>query len=358
MSAGGTTSTVGQEAADVLGSAEARALLESGKLAGTLFADDVASALDELDLEPAQLDEFYSALEEAQVEVVERDGPEPEVEEAREVSTDTLQLFLKDIGKVPLLTAAQEVELAKRIERGDHAAKQAMVEANLRLVVSIAKRYRNQGLPFLDLIQEGTIGLVRAAEKFDHRKGFKFSTYATWWIRQAVARALADKARTIRMPVHVVEKLNKIVRTERNLRAKLGREPSSAEIGDELDLHAEEIEQIRRSAQTPVSLEKPVGDEDESEFGHFLTDDTAPLPDELAEETLRNEALRSILKSLSHRERRVLELRYGLDGQQPCTLDEVGRAFNVTRERIRQIENQGLKKLRALALAAQLRDVA
>jgi len=358
VSAGGTTSTAGQEATDVLGSAEARALLESGKLAGTLFADDVASALDELDLEPAQLDEFYAALEEAQVEVVERDEPEPEVEEAREVSTDTLQLFLKDIGKVPLLTAAQEVELAKRIERGDHSAKQAMVEANLRLVVSIAKRYRNQGLPFLDLIQEGTIGLVRAAEKFDHRKGFKFSTYATWWIRQAVARALADKARTIRMPVHVVEKLNKIVRTERNLRAKLGREPSSAEIGEELDLHAEEIEQIRRSAQTPVSLEKPVGDEDESEFGHFLTDDTAPLPDELAEETLRNEALRSILKSLSHRERRVLELRYGLDGQQPCTLDEVGRAFNVTRERIRQIENQGLKKLRALALAAQLRDVA
>ena len=358
MSAGGSTSTAGQEATDVLGSAEARALLESGKLAGRLFADDVASALDELDLEPAQLDEFYAALEEAQVEVVERDEPEPEVEEAREVSTDTLQLFLKDIGKVPLLTAAQEVELAKRIERGDHSAKQAMVEANLRLVVSIAKRYRNQGLPFLDLIQEGTIGLVRAAEKFDHRKGFKFSTYATWWIRQAVARALADKARTIRMPVHVVEKLNKIVRTERNLRAKLGREPSSAEIGDELDLLPEEIEQIRRSAQTPISLEKPVGDEDESEFGHFLTDDTAPLPDELAEETLRNEALRSILKSLSHRERRVLELRYGLDGQQPCTLDEVGRAFNVTRERIRQIENQGLKKLRALALAAQLRDVA
>jgi RNA polymerase primary sigma factor len=358
VSAGGTTSTAGQEATDVLGSAEARALLESGKLAGKLFADDVASALDELDLEPAQLDEFYAALEEAQVEVVERDEREPEVEEAREVSTDTLQLFLKDIGKVPLLTAAQEVELAKRIERGDHSAKQAMVEANLRLVVSIAKRYRNQGLPFLDLIQEGTIGLVRAAEKFDHRKGFKFSTYATWWIRQAVARALADKARTIRMPVHVVEKLNKIVRTERNLRAKLGREPSSAEIGEELDLLPEEIEQIRRSAQTPISLEKPVGDEDESEFGHFLTDDTAPLPDELAEETLRNEALRSILKSLSHRERRVLELRYGLDGQQPCTLDEVGRAFNVTRERIRQIENQGLKKLRALALAAQLRDVA
>ncbi|HUH15437.1 MAG TPA: sigma-70 family RNA polymerase sigma factor [Gaiellaceae bacterium] len=358
MSAGGTTSTAGQQATDVLGSAEARALLESGKLAGKLFAEDVAAVLDELDLDPLQIDEFHAALDEAQVEVVERDEPEPEVEESREVSTDTLQLFLKDIGKVPLLTAAQEVELAKRIERGEHAAKQAMVEANLRLVVSIAKRYRNQGLPFLDLIQEGTIGLVRAAEKFDYRKGFKFSTYATWWIRQAVARALADKARTIRMPVHVVEKLNKIVRTERNLRAKLGREPNAAEIAAELDLLPAEIEQIRRSAQTPISLEKPVGDEDESEFGHFLTDETAPLPDELAEETLRNEALRTILKSLSHRERRVLELRYGLEGQQPCTLDEVGRAFNVTRERIRQIENQGLKKLRALALAAQLRDVA
>jgi RNA polymerase primary sigma factor len=364
VSAGGSTSSVAdQPTVDVLASSEARNLLEAGKQAGKLLAEDIVSALDELDLDAGQLDEFYAALDELQIEVVERADEDAEVEaeervEAREVSTDTLQLFLKDIGRVPLLTAAQEVELAKRIERGEHAAKQAMVEANLRLVVSIAKRYRNQGLPFLDLIQEGTIGLVRAAEKFDYRKGFKFSTYATWWIRQAVARALADKARTIRMPVHVVEKLNKIVRTERALRAKLGREPSSAEIGLELDLHAEEIDQIRRSAQTPVSLEKPVGDEDESEFGHFLTDETVPLPDEQAEETLRNEALRSILKSLSHRERRVLELRYGLDGEQPRTLDEVGKAFNVTRERIRQIENQGLKKLRALALAAQLRDVA
>lgn len=360
MSAGGTTNTIAGPAFDVMASSEAKALLDSGKQAGKLIADDIASALDELDLDAGQMDEFYAALDELQIEVVERDEPEAEleVEEAREVSTDTLQLFLKDIGKVPLLTAAQEVELAKRIERGEHEAKQAMVEANLRLVVSIAKRYRNQGLPFLDLIQEGTIGLVRAAEKFDYRKGFKFSTYATWWIRQAVARALADKARTIRMPVHVVEKLNKIVRTERALRAKLGRDPSALEIGIELDLQPEEIDQIRRSAQTPISLEKPVGDEDESEFGHFLTDETAPLPDEMAEETLRNEALRTILKSLSHRERRVLELRYGLDGEQPRTLDEVGRAFNVTRERIRQIENQGLKKLRALALAAQLRDVA
>ncbi len=347
----------------VLETDEARTLIEAGRVAGKLDAEEIALALDELDLDPAQMDEFYSALDEAQIEVVGGDRAaveerDREWEAETEISTDTLQLFLKDIGKVPLLTAAQEVELAKRIERGEHAAKQAMVEANLRLVVSIAKRYRNQGLPFLDLIQEGTIGLVRAAEKFDYRKGFKFSTYATWWIRQAVARAIADKGRTIRMPVHVVEKLNKIHRSERKLRAELAREPTAAEIAKDLDLALEEVEQIRRSAQTPVSLEKPVGDEEESEFGHFLTDETAPLPDEAAEVALRRDALRSILGSLSPRERAVLELRYGLDGQQPRTLDEVGRAFNVTRERIRQIEHQSLKKLRALAEASSVRDVA
>jgi RNA polymerase primary sigma factor len=346
---------------DVLLLDETKSLLETGRVAGKLTTDEIALALDELDLEPGQADELYAAIDELQIEVVdgaaEEDAPDLD-EEPAEVSTDTLQLFLKDIGKVPLLTAAQEVELAKRIERGDHTAKQAMVEANLRLVVSIAKRYRNQGLPFLDLIQEGTIGLVRAAEKFDHRKGFKFSTYATWWIRQAVARALADKARTIRMPVHVVEKLNKIVRSERKLRAELGREPTTPEIATDLDLTLDEVEHIRRSAQTPVSLEKPVGDEEESEFGHFLTDETAPLPEEAAEVTMRKEALRAILGTLSQRERRVLELRYGLDGEQPKTLDEVGRTFNVTRERIRQIENQCLKKLRALADAAKLREVA
>jgi RNA polymerase primary sigma factor len=360
LSAGQTASTVAQPVADVLDTDEARVLLEAGKASGRLTAEEIALALDELDLEPGQADELYAAIDELQIEVVSADAEaedEPEAE-ASEVSTDTLQLFLKDIGKVPLLTAAQEVELAKRIERGDHAAKQAMVEANLRLVVSIAKRYRNQGLPFLDLIQEGTIGLVRAAEKFDHRKGFKFSTYATWWIRQAVARALADKARTIRMPVHVVEKLNKIVRSERKLRAELLREPTTSEIAKDLDLTLDEVEHIRRSAQTPVSLEKPVGDEEESEFGHFLTDDTAPLPEEEAEVAMRREALRTILDTLSQRERRVLELRYGLDGEQPRTLDEVGRTFNVTRERIRQIENQCLKKLRALADAAKLREVA
>jgi RNA polymerase primary sigma factor len=347
----------------VLESAEARALIESGRANGSLDGDALALALDELDLDAGQLDAFYTALDEEQIEVVvEVEGAElgDAVWDAEpEISTDTLQLFLKDIGKVPLLTAAQEIELAKRIERGDHAAKQAMVEANLRLVVSIAKRYRNQGLPFLDLIQEGTLGLVRAAEKFDWRKGFKFSTYATWWIRQAVARAIADKGRTIRMPVHVVEKLNKINRSERKLRAELARDPTSAEIAADLDLSIEEVEQIRRSAQTPVSLEKPVGDEEESEFGHFLTDESAPLPDEAAEVALRREALREILAELTPRERAVLELRYGLDGQQPRTLDEVGRAFNVTRERIRQIEHQSLKKLRVLAeRTGDVRDVA
>jgi RNA polymerase primary sigma factor len=337
-------------------------LVQAGRRDGKLSAEEITLTLDELSLDTGQIDEFYGILEELHVEVVQSEEEAEEepldLDAPAAVSTDALQLFLKDIGKVDLLTAPQEIELAKKIERGDHHAKQCMVEANLRLVVSIAKRYRNQGLPFLDLIQEGTIGLVRAAEKFDYRKGFKFSTYATWWIRQAVARALADKSRTIRMPVHVVEKLNKIVRSERKLRGELGREPTAVEIGRELDLSAEEVEQIRRSSQLPVSLEKPVGDDEESEFGHFLTDESAPLPEESAEQALRRDTLKQILCSLSPREQRILEMRYGLDGEQPRTLDEVGRAFNVTRERIRQIENQCLKKLRALADCQKLREVA
>src|SRR5919106_548748 len=277
--------------ADLLGTEEARMLLEAGAAGGSLNMDEIATALDELELEAGVLNDFYSVLDELQIEVVgrdvlaaaEEDEDEAGVAQAREVSTDALQLFLK---------------------------------------------------------------------------GFKFSTYATWWIRQAVARALADKGRTIRMPVHVVEKLNKILRSERKLRAELGREPTPAEIGRELGISADDVEQIRRSSQTPVSLEKPVGDEEESEFGHFITDDTQPLPDEVAETNMRKEALTRILGTLSLRERRVLELRYGLDGKHPRTLDEVGRTFNVTRERIRQIENQCLKKLRALADASKLREVA
>ncbi len=369
MPSGGETTTKERTEAptvrtivDVLETDEAKALLDSGRENGSLGADEIALALDDLELDASQLDDFYSALDELHIEVV-NGSPPPEEEvqvkvDEREVSTDSLQLFLKDIGRVDLLTAAQEVELAKRIERGDHGAKQMMVEANLRLVVSIAKKYRNQGLPFLDLIQEGTIGLVRAAEKFDYRKGFKFSTYATWWIRQAVARALADKGRTIRMPVHIVEKLNKIVRSERKLRGELGREPTIPEIAIDVEMAIEDVSQIRRTAQLPVSLEKPVGDEEESEFGHFLTDESEPLPDEAAERSLRREALLKILGTLSEREREVIQLRYGLDGRAPLTLDEVGRAFNVTRERIRQIEHHTLKKLRALADAQKLREVA
>jgi len=266
-----------------------------------------------------------------------------------------LNLFLKEIGRIDLLTAAQEVELSKRIERGDMDAKRQMVEANLRLVVSIAKRYRNQGLPFVDLIQEGSIGLARAAEKFDHRKGFKFSTYATWWIRQAVARALADKARTIRMPVHVVEKLNSIVRVERDLRVRLGREPHTAEIAGALDFTVAEVDVIRGYDEAPLSLASPVGEGD-AEFGDFLPDESTPLPDEEAETALRKEALLKILGSLSPRARRVLELRYGLLGQTPMTLDEIGRMFDVTRERIRQIESRSLKTLSGLADAEALRQ--
>ena len=284
---------------------------------------------------------------------------EPDLDEStRRDSTDGLQLFLKDIGKVGLLTAAREVELAKRIEAGDLCAKQEMVEANLRLVVSIAKRYRNQGLPFLDLIQEGTIGLVRAAEKFDWRRGYKFSTYATWWISQAVTRAVADKGRTIRMPVHIVDKHNKIVRAERKLEPSCTVTRRRWRSRSTSTSRATEVERIMRSAQTPISLERPVGDEEETEFGQLLTDEHAPLPGRRRRHTFRTELLNRVLAALTYRERRILELRYGLAGEIPRTLDEVGQTFNVTRERIRQIENQSLKKLRAMAGAAPCEDVA
>ncbi len=359
---GGKEERAEARAVAVLEHEEARALVQQGQEAGSLAYEEVSALLDDLALDAAQADELLQALEELNVEITGKE-PEPEAApaadaQAREISTDALQLFLKDIGRVPLLTAAQEVELAKRIERGDEPAKRRMIESNLRLVVSIAKNYRHQGLPFLDLIQEGTIGLVRATEKFDYRRGFKFSTYATWWIRQAVARALADKARTIRMPVHVVERLNKVGRAERKLLAELGREPTSVEVAREVELPCEEVEHLRRSGQVPVSLEKPVGEEDDSEFGHFLADESAAAPDEAAETAMREETLKRVLGMLSYRERRILELRYGLEGEQPRTLDEVGRMFNVTRERVRQIENQTLKKLQAMAESQKLRDVA
>jgi len=359
---------------------EVKLLVTKGNQNGVLTYAEVATALAEVDLEDGDVEELHVFLEKSEIELVEEVDPAlkaAHVERAVDVkgrrrakqkaqgvdlkpdmTTDSLQLFLKDIGKVRLLTAQEEVDLAKRIERGDLDAKQKMVESNLRLVVSIAKNYRNQGLPFLDLIQEGTLGLVRAAEKFDYRKGFKFSTYATWWIRQAIARALADKARTIRIPVHVVEKLNKIGRAERKLVTELGREPTPEEIADVTGIDPEEVDSIKRSAQAPVSLEKPVGDEEESEFGQFIADERAESPYERAAEVLTKEHLREALENLSYRERRVLELRYGLGGEHPRTLDEVGRTFNVTRERIRQIENQSLKKLQSLAEAQKLREVA
>jgi len=263
------------------------------------------------------------------------------------MSTDSLQVFLKDIGRVELLTAAQEVELAKRIERGDERAKRQMVEANLRLVVSIAKRSRNQGLPFLDLIQEGTIGLVRAAEKFDHRQGFKFSTYATWWIRQAVARALADKARTIRMPVHIVERLQKMNRAERHLWTQLGREPTLEEIADEANLPVAQAHEVRAAARASTSLDAPVGETDDAVLGDFVAGD-GPLPDEQVEHSLRSEILATALKALPERHRHVVVLRYGLGDSDPKTLEDIGRQLGLTRERVRQIEVEALKRLATL----------
>ncbi len=353
---------------------EVKGLIARGRRVGVLTYTEIATATGELTLEETDVEELHGLLERCEIELVEEIDPAaaaslnieraveqrtrrkaaPDLEPAG--TTDGLQLFLKEIGKVRLLTAQEEVGLAKRIWRGDLDAKQKMVGSNLRLVVSIAKNYRNQGLPFLDLIQEGTIGLVRAAEKFDYRKGFKFSTYATWWIRQAVARALADNARTIRIPVHVVEKLNKIRRAERSLVTALGREPTVEEIAEATGIEPDEVDAIKRSAQAPISLEKPVGDEDESEFGQFIADEQAESPYERAMEILTHEALQDALENLSYRERRVLELRYGLAGEHPCTLNEVGRTFNVTRERVRQIENQSLKKLQNLPEAQQLRD--
>ncbi|HEY3946724.1 MAG TPA: sigma-70 family RNA polymerase sigma factor [Solirubrobacteraceae bacterium] len=361
-------------AADLEELEEVKGLIARGLQVGVLTYAEVATVTGDLGLQESDVEELHGLVERYEIELVEEIDPAtaagriieraPEKRTRRTAlpdlepggTTDGLQLFLRDIGKVRLLTAQEEVALAKQIERGHMDAKQKMVESNLRLVVSIAKNYRNQGLAFLDLIQEGTIGLIRAVEKYDHRKGFKFSTYATWWIRQATARALADKARTIRIPVHIVEKLNQIGRAERKLMTGLGREPTAEEIAEVTGIKPEEVESIKRSAQAPISLEKPIGDENDSELGQFIADEGAESPYERAVELLTKEALRDALESLAYRERRVLELRYGLGDEHPRTLDEVGRTFNVTRERIRQIENQSLKKLQNLREAQQLRD--
>jgi RNA polymerase primary sigma factor len=356
---------------------ELGALVAEGRERGFLTFEEIAACLEEVEVTKEQLQELHSHLDEHGVEVVSQDGKpvsalgEPsangdkvdpsvskkvEIDLTVEPSLDSLRLYLRSIGRVGLLTAEEEVQLAKRIERGDMFAKQHMIEANLRLVVSIAKGYLGRGLTFLDLIQEGSLGLIRAVEKFDYRRGYKFSTYATWWIRQAVTRAIADKARTIRIPVHMVEKLNKVVHVERQLVQDLGREPTPEEIAAELDCTAREVKDILRMSQLPVSLEKPIGEEEDSELGDFVQDDTAESPFELAVENLRRENVRKALDALPAREREVIEMRFGLKGHQARTLEEVGRAFGVTRERIRQIENNTLKKLESLPEAQRLKD--
>ena len=361
---------------------EFRGLIADGQERGFLTFEQIAACLEEVEVTKEQVQELHAYLDDQGIEVVEADGrparsetgsvearaaavSEPdrprskqvEVDLTVEPSLDSLRLYLRSIGRVNLLTAEQEVMLAKRIERGDMAAKQQMIEANLRLVVSIAKSYLGRGLTFLDLIQEGSMGLIRAVEKFDYRRGYKFSTYATWWIRQAVTRAIADKGRTIRIPVHMVEKLNKVMHVERQLVQQLGREPTPAEIATELGTTVREVRDVLRMAQQPISLEKPIGEEEESELGDFVEDHTAESPFEQAADCLRRENLRRALAALPEREREVIEMRFGLSGERPYTLEEVGRAFNVTRERIRQIENHTLKKLEALPEAQRLRDV-
>ncbi|MBA3437069.1 MAG: sigma-70 family RNA polymerase sigma factor [Thermoleophilaceae bacterium] len=357
---------------------ELRRLLAEGRERGYLTFDEIAGCLEEIEVTKEQVQSLHAHLVESGIDVVSTDGKpasasadgaqpqvadgrptgpkKPEIDLTVEPSLDSLRLYLRSIGRVDLLTANEEVCLAKRIERGDMAAKTQMVEANLRLVVSIAKGYLGRGLSFLDLIQEGSLGLIRAVEKFDYRRGYKFSTYATWWIRQAVTRAIADKARTIRIPVHMVEKLNKVVHVERQLVQEYGREPTADEIARELGWTAREVKDILRVALLPVSLEKPIGAEEDSELGDLVEDELAESPFDSASENLRRENVSYALDALSQREREVIEMRYGLKGHQARTLEEVGRAFGVTRERIRQIENNTLKKLECLPEAQRLRN--
>jgi len=362
---------------------ELRPLIVDGQERGFLTIEQIATSLQEVEVTKEQVLELHAYLVEQGIDILNADGRpvtvdarlttdvadpdrasgkaadaarKPAIDLTVEPSLDSLRLYLRSIGRVQLLTAEREVALAQRIERGDLVAKQEMVEANLRLVVSIAKGYLGRGLSFLDLIQEGSLGLIRAVEKFDYRRGYKFSTYATWWIRQAVTRAIADKGRTIRIPVHMVEKLNKVVHVERQLVQELGREPTAEEIAGELDCSAREVRDILRMAQQPVSLEKPVGEEEESELGDFVEDENQISPFDRASETLRKENVQRALDALPAREREVIEMRFGLRGTRPYTLEEVGRAFNVTRERIRQIENHTLKKLESLPEAQRLRD--
>jgi RNA polymerase primary sigma factor len=351
---------------------ELQRLVAEGVEKGFLTFDEIATALEDVELTKEQSDDFYAHLVDRSIELVEGERHNyppheqpalaedetkaaPKLDLSVEPSLDSLRLYLREIGKVPLLTADQEVSLAKRVEHGDLAAKTQMIEANLRLVVSIAKPHVGRGLSFLDLIQEGSLGLIRAVEKFDYRKGFKFSTYATWWIRQAVTRAVAERGRTIRIPVHMVERLNNVVRVERQLVQQLAREPRAEEIAAELAITSDEVREVRRMAKLPVSLEKPIGEQEDAKLGDLVEDELAESPFDLASVSLRREDIGHALSALPERERRVIELRFGLDGGQPRTLEEVGRAFGVTRERIRQIENNTLKTLASLPEAQGLK---
>jgi RNA polymerase primary sigma factor len=355
---------VGSEGHPFAESEQLGRLIAAGAERGYLTFEEIASTLEEVEVTKEQVTDLHSYLVEQGIDVIAADGvtayketkEKQELDLTVEPSLDCLRLYLRSIGSVELLTAEQEIDLAKRIERGDMAAKRHMVEANLRLVVSISKSYLGRGLSFLDLIQEGSLGLIRAVEKFDYRRGYKFSTYATWWIRQAVTRALADKSRTIRIPVHMVEKLNRVVHVERQLVQRLGREPEPDEIAAELEWSTQDVRDILRVSQMPISLEKPIGDEEDSELGDFVADEMAESPFETASDQLQREDVRRVLMALPRREREVIVLRYGLNGNRPLTLEEVGQAFGVTRERIRQIENNTLKKLQRLPEAQPLRQ--
>ena len=349
-----------------------RELMETGKAKGVLTYKEIIEQLSELDVDAEQIDKVLDALDNLGIEVVNEDKveePEPEpildtsVEEDLDLSVpegisidDPVRMYLKEIGKVPLLTAEEEIELAKRMEEGDEDAKHRLAEANLRLVVSIAKRYVGRGMLFLDLIQEGNLGLIKAVEKFDYRKGYKFSTYATWWIRQAITRAIADQARTIRIPVHMVETINKLIRVSRQLLQEYGRDPTPEEIAAEMGTSEEKVREIIKIAQEPVSLETPIGEEEDSHLGDFIPDDDAPAPAEAAAFTLLKEQLMSVLSTLTPREEKVLKLRFGLEDGRARTLEEVGKYFKVTRERIRQIEAKALRKLRHPSRSRKLKD--
>ncbi|MFS8571107.1 MAG: RNA polymerase sigma factor RpoD [Thermaerobacter sp.] len=353
---------------------QVRELVERGRQQGTLAYDEIMDALEDVELTEEQVEELYDRLDSMGIDVLGEDEgksraaapgngrireeePDDDLEVPEGVAIDDpVRMYLKEIGRVPLLTAEEEVELAKRIEQGDEEARRKLAEANLRLVVSIAKRYVGRGMLFLDLIQEGNLGLLKAVEKFDYRKGFKFSTYATWWIRQAITRAIADQARTIRIPVHMVETINKLIRIQRQLVQELGREPTPEEIGERMGIDANRVREILKIAQEPVSLETPIGEEEDSHLVDFIEDEEALAPAEAASYTLLKEQLQEVLNTLTCRERDVLRLRFGLDDGRPRTLEEVGQVFGVTRERIRQIEAKALRKLRHPSRSKKLKD--